>query len=110
METPVRRLSTSTLWATHEVSGAWWTANTLRRYPEQCGEMTYQTREIEGIHRETAFTRITEGLRKRGFAEEQISMVLGGNWLRVFTAAWSPSQTAVSDHPAVPAAGAESHT
>lgn len=38
------------------------------------------------------FGNITEGLRRRGFTEDETAKILGGNWLRLFRESFVPSQ------------------
>ncbi|NLW16274.1 MAG: membrane dipeptidase [Firmicutes bacterium] len=42
----------------------------------------------EGLNDVTAMPLITEGLLKRGYSDEHIRLILGGNYLRVFREVW----------------------
>ncbi len=42
----------------------------------------------EGLHDVSAMPIITEGLLKRGYSDEHIRLILGGNYLRVFQEVW----------------------
>jgi membrane dipeptidase len=46
------------------------------------------TKYVEGFDDVSMFPRLTHGLLARGFSEENIEAVLGGNFLRVFEATW----------------------
>ena len=40
---------------------------------------------VDGLNHEHKWKYVTAGLLKRGYTDEQIAKVLGGNWLRVFS-------------------------
>jgi membrane dipeptidase len=40
---------------------------------------------VEGLNNEHKWKYVTAGLLKRGYKDEDIARVLGGNWLRVFS-------------------------
>ncbi len=42
----------------------------------------------EGVHRHTELETLTEGLINRGYTDEEIGKILGGNFLRLFEAVW----------------------
>lgn len=44
----------------------------------------------EGIRRMTDMPNMTARMLARGWGEQTVSKILGGNWLRVFDAAWTP--------------------
>jgi membrane dipeptidase len=58
-------------------------------YPEitqALGEWyTFDSRMVEGLDSATCFPVITEGLLRRGYREEDIRNILGGNWVRLMT-------------------------
>ena len=42
----------------------------------------------EGIETPDTLPNLTVGLLKRGFREDEVKKILGGNWLRLFEAVW----------------------
>ena len=40
---------------------------------------------VEGLNNEHKWKYVTAGLLKRGYKDDQIAKILGGNWLRVFS-------------------------
>lgn len=42
----------------------------------------------EGVHRHTELRNLTRGLVDRGYADEEIAKILGGNFLRLFEEVW----------------------
>lgn len=46
------------------------------------------TETIIGLEKYSYFINFTRGLMARGFSDEDIRKVIGGNWLRVFEAVW----------------------
>lgn len=64
---------------------AWWDANTKRRYPELSGGMTAERHNIAGFDDYSGFVRTAEDLHRRGYKEEHLKKILGGNWYRVFS-------------------------
>lgn len=68
--------------------GTWWNSNTRMRYPEICGGMTYETHGLAGFEHHTEFPAVVEAMERRGYSQGDIVKVVGGNWLRVFRAAW----------------------
>lgn len=64
-------------------AGIWWNNNTKRRYPEICGAMDEHMHGIEDFHLWDEFPNATQALRTRGFAEDDIRKIVGGNFLRV---------------------------
>ncbi|RLQ92396.1 dipeptidase [Falsibacillus albus] len=46
------------------------------------------TETIIGLERYSYFINFTRGLVKRGYTDEEIGKILGGNWLRVFAEVW----------------------
>jgi len=54
----------------------------------------WDNRMVEGMEQVTVFPEITEELLKRGYKDEDVRKILGGNWLRVYSQVWdrvSPS-------------------
>lgn len=58
------------------------------RYPEIVREYTIDTVYVDGLGTVDDFPRITEALGRRGFGENEIRKILGGNFLRVFESVW----------------------
>lgn len=58
------------------------------RYPEVVRGYGMAERHARGLEEMACLPRITEALVNRGYPEEDIHKVLGGNFLRVFRAAW----------------------
>ena len=58
------------------------------RYPEIVRDYTIDTVYVDGLGTVDDFPRLTEALGKRGFGENEIRKVLGGNFLRVFESVW----------------------
>lgn len=61
-------------------------------YPEvtqSLGEWyTFDGRMVEGLDSSIYFPVVTEGLLSRGYREEDIRKILGGNWVRIMTQAF----------------------
>lgn len=68
---------------TSGATGVWWDANTKRRYPEICGAMDEHMHGIEGFDLWDDFPRATEAMLKRGFGDDDVRKVIGGNFQRV---------------------------
>lgn len=64
--------------------------NTFRRqFRETCGGMTFETHEIKGFnHSHANFPLLITALVQRGYKEQDMAKIMGGNWLRVYKAAW----------------------
>ncbi|HKE36242.1 MAG TPA: membrane dipeptidase [Candidatus Baltobacteraceae bacterium] len=55
-------------------------------------EMTYKqhpVRFVKGFENISQLANVTSELRKRSYSQENIDKILGGNWMRVYRAAWS---------------------
>jgi membrane dipeptidase len=64
-------------------------ARFARSYPAATGVYTSPaTVYVEGFDRIDRFPRLTEALLRRGFADQDVAKVLGGNFLRVFRQVW----------------------
>ncbi|MBT6149089.1 MAG: hypothetical protein HOH74_26870 [Gemmatimonadetes bacterium] len=57
-------------------------------YPEIYLDYTFQDTPIRGLLRVTDSVAVTGGLIARGYSDDDIKKVLGGNFLRVFEATW----------------------
>lgn len=64
-----------------------WTSSTKRMYPMP---YEYETKVAEGFTYVSELPNVIRGLVVRGYADEDIAKLLGGNWLRVFTRVWQP--------------------
>lgn len=55
-------------------------------YPDVVGIYTHEKggRYVRGMESITCFPKITAGLLSRGYSDEEVSKILGGNFLRVF--------------------------
>jgi membrane dipeptidase len=52
------------------------------------GEWPWGERRCKTLNDAAEFPNVTAGLVKRGYSDEDISKILGGNWLRVMKEAW----------------------
>jgi len=62
-----------------------WESSTKRMYPSP---WIYETMLSEGLSRISDLPDVTRGLVARGYSDDDILKILGGNWLRVFEAVW----------------------
>ncbi|MGV3650612.1 MAG: dipeptidase [Devosia sp.] len=53
------------------------------------GEWPWEERRAKTLSDASDFPNVTAGLVKRGYSDEDIKKVLGGNWMRVMAAAWT---------------------
>ena len=58
------------------------------RYPDVIRHYTLDTVYTEGFSRVTDWPCITPALVKKGFSEDEVKKILGGNFLRVFRQVW----------------------
>jgi membrane dipeptidase len=66
-----------------------WHNSFRRQFGETSGGMTFETHEVQGInHSHANFPLLIAALVKRGYKEEDVAKIMGGNWLRVYKAAW----------------------
>lgn len=59
-----------------------------RMIPNAWGGYSIETKYVSGFDSVYGWINVTRGLVSRGFSDEDISKVLGGNWLRVFRETW----------------------
>jgi membrane dipeptidase len=59
-----------------------------RRYPAIVGHYTIDTVYAEGFERVDDFAVLPAALRERGFADDDVRKILGGNFMRVFEQSW----------------------
>lgn len=69
-------------------AGIMWRATTKRRYPEMVGAFDRENIRVKGYEEHTELINVAYGLRARGYSLDDISKILGGNWLRIFRANW----------------------
>lgn len=62
-----------------------------RQVPGAWGGYTIDEKYVAGFDTVYAWRNVTRGLVSRGFTDDQILAVLGGNWLRVLERTWIPS-------------------
>lgn len=72
----------------HPGAGPSWDNGTLRKYPEICGGMTIERHHVRDLPDHRAFPRITDGLLRRGYSEEDVQKIIGLNWLRLYRQVW----------------------
>jgi membrane dipeptidase len=58
------------------------------RFPEISENWTWEERNTDGLTRIDLFPNITKGLVVRGYSDQEIQKILGGNFLRVFKRVW----------------------
>jgi membrane dipeptidase len=63
-----------------------WEAQTKRMYKSQ---WVFETMLSDGFSRITHLPDVTRGLIARGYADDDILKILGGNWYRIFSKIWS---------------------
>jgi membrane dipeptidase len=63
-----------------------WERTTKRWYPTG---FIWETMAAEGFSKVSEWPNLTRGLVARGYADDDIAKVLGGNWLRVFRDVWT---------------------
>lgn len=64
-----------------------------RRYPAIVGHYTIDTVYAEGFERVDDFASLPGALRKRGFGDDDIGKILGGNLKRIFEQCWKAEAT-----------------
>lgn len=62
-----------------------WETTTKRWYPSG---FVYETMRVRGFGSVDEFPNLAEGLCERGYSDEEISKLMGANWLRVFRDTW----------------------
>lgn len=63
-----------------------WETTTKRAYPSG---FVFETMRSVGFGSVSEFPNVTRGLVARGYADDEISKILGGNWRRVFQEVWA---------------------
>ena len=63
-----------------------WETTTKRWYPSGFLWETMAAEGFSGVHE---FPNLTRGLVARGYSDEDIAKILGGNWLRLFKEVWA---------------------
>jgi membrane dipeptidase len=59
-----------------------------RNFPELCRDYDFETRRIDGLSELADCPQIARGLVSRGYSDGEILMILGGNFMRVFSDVW----------------------
>lgn len=59
-----------------------------RKYPNVCGPWTAYTRRVEGLETISRLINITRGLVAKGYSDQEINKILGGNFLKLFKKVW----------------------
>ena len=59
-----------------------------RRFPELCANYAFETRRVDGLSELTDCPQIARGLVARGYSDQEIMKILGGNFMRVFKEVW----------------------
>ncbi len=65
-----------------------WENATKRMYPDMVGPYILETEYVDGLETHADFPAIPDGLRRRGFSEDEILGILGGNFIRVCEQIW----------------------
>jgi membrane dipeptidase len=65
----------------------------LAEYPELGGDFAFEHYYTDGLSSMAGMPTITDGLVERGYTEDDVLKVVGGNFLRVFAEAWGPAAT-----------------
>ncbi len=62
-----------------------------RQVPGAWGGYTIQEKYVAGFDTVYGWPNVTRGLVARGFSDDEVRAILGGNWLRVFERTWIPA-------------------
>ena len=65
-----------------------WAGGTPRRYPDMTRDYTWETIYAQGFHSVSCIGDVLEALLKRGYSEEDVKKIAGGNFMRVFKQVW----------------------
>lgn len=65
-----------------------WAGGTPRRYPDMTGNYTWETIYAKGFDSISYFGDVFEALLKRGYSDEDVLKIAGGNFMRVFREVW----------------------
>ena len=68
--------------------GVWWRAVTGRLYPEVSQGMTFETHNIDGFMHHADYPSVAQAMLDRGYDEETVRKIIGGNFMRVFRQVW----------------------
>jgi membrane dipeptidase len=71
-----------------------WESSTKRMYPSA---WIWETMYADGFQRVEDWARLVDGLIDRGYSDEALRQILGGNWYRVLGEIWDPSATTRAD-------------
>lgn len=78
-------------------------AEALAGFTEDTAARFYSVRKVEGFGSVAETGNVTRGLLARGWKEEDVRKVIGGNWLRFYEEAWKPE--IAGDQPKLAGAG-----
>ena len=65
----------------------WWRAGRRARSSSVQGTLARRT---DGFDSPAGFPGVLDGLRRRGFSGDDLRMIAGGNWLRLFRGSFGP--------------------
>jgi membrane dipeptidase len=68
--------------------GIYWRATTGTLFPDISQGMTYDTHCIAGFEKHSDYPNVVVEMQKRGYQEEDIRKIIGGNLFRVFAQVW----------------------
>ena len=68
--------------------------------PNAWAGYTAETKYCEGFATIAEYPNFTRGLVSRGFSDEDVRKIVGGNWLRVFEAVWPAEARGIAAHTA----------
>jgi membrane dipeptidase len=61
---------------------------TSHYYPEATRGAAYESRRVDGFERKAQIVDVVAGFLSRGYDDETIRKIIGGNWMRVLQAVW----------------------
>ncbi len=68
--------------------GVWWRAVTGRLYPDVSQGMTFETHNIDGFMHHEEYPSVAQAMIDRGYDDETVRKIIGGNFMRVFKQVW----------------------
>ncbi len=74
---------------THGLTGFAVDPKTSFQFPLEMTYKQYPIRYAKGFEDITQLSNVSAEMRKRGYSAENIDKILGGNWMRVYRAAWN---------------------
>jgi membrane dipeptidase len=76
---------------THGLTGFAVDPSNSTQFPIEMTYKQYPIRYVKGFEDITQLGNVTAELRRRGYTQENVAKILGGNWMRVYRAAWGPA-------------------